>query len=404
MEQDKYTAKEAEHLRESRRREKTQKELQDARTKLDEQAVTEEKLRSTVLDEQLKVTDTERKLADAKATMEKYLRDYEGLFSRTTKLTEDLDEQVKRNKQLVADRIVAEKEMKLKIGEIGRLTTEVHQLERKVDKEHRAALHYQQLAEESKTPLQVAQAEIDSLRKELLNAHRYENQLEKKNEATVKEKAIQIQATQKAEQESREHADKYKEQERISRGLATEIDECRLEIQQLRKVIYSLEKERERIGNELGDQKTFYSNAMEDIKLRDVQLAELQKRIIDWEGKLKQQQHLYEQVRADRNHYSKQLIESQDEVAEMRKKFKIMGHQIEQLKEEIAAKDQALVKEHFDFQRAEKLREHVQNELNRKNQLLKGNDAIIACVSCPFTDSLTDWVCRKPSTTAAARQ
>jgi hypothetical protein len=32
----------------------------------------------------------------------------------------------------------------------------------------------------------------------------------------------------------------------------------------------------------------------------------------------------------------------------MRRKFKTMQHQIEQLKEEIGAKDLALVKEHFD--------------------------------------------------------
>jgi hypothetical protein len=32
----------------------------------------------------------------------------------------------------------------------------------------------------------------------------------------------------------------------------------------------------------------------------------------------------------------------------MKRKFKIMSHQIEQLKEEIAAKDLALVKEHFN--------------------------------------------------------
>lgn len=38
----------------------------------------------------------------------------------------------------------------------------------------------------------------------------------------------------------------------------------------------------------------------------------------------------------------------QDEIAEMKRKFKIMGHQIEQLKEELSAKDLALVKEHFD--------------------------------------------------------
>jgi hypothetical protein len=42
------------------------------------------------------------------------------------------------------------------------------------------------------------------------------------------------------------------------------------------------------------------------------------------------------------------LIEAQDEIQEMKRKFKIINHQIEQLKEEISAKDLALVKEHFD--------------------------------------------------------
>lgn len=55
-------------------------------------------------------------------------------------------------------------------------------------------------------------------------------------------------------------------------------------------------------------------------------------RITIIQNKLKQQQQLYETVRADRNHYSKGLLESQDEIAELKKKFKIMGHQIEQLK------------------------------------------------------------------------
>ncbi len=45
--------------------------------------------------------------------------------------------------------------------------------------------------------------------------------------------------------------------------------------------------------------------------MREVALVELQKRIGDGEGRLKQQQALYEAVRADRNMYSKSLIEAQ---------------------------------------------------------------------------------------------
>lgn len=45
--------------------------------------------------------------------------------------------------------------------------------------------------------------------------------------------------------------------------------------------------------------------------MREVALVELQKRITDGDSKLKQQQALYEAVRADRNMYSKSLIEAQ---------------------------------------------------------------------------------------------
>ena len=51
-------------------------------------------------------------------------------------------------------------------------------------------------------------------------------------------------------------------------------------------------------------------------------LAALQ--ISEGESRLKQQQNLYETVRADRNVYSKNLVQAQDEIQELKRKFKIM--------------------------------------------------------------------------------
>lgn len=84
-------------------------------------------------------------------------------------------------------------------------------------------------------------------------------------------------------------------------------------------------------------------------------ISELKKENIEFEGKLKQQQNLYEAVRSDRNLYSKNLIEAQDEVAELKRKFKIASHQISQLKDEIETKDQALTQVHYE--KAEKMKE-----------------------------------------------
>ena len=122
-------------------------------------------------------------------------------------------------------------------------------------------------------------------------------------------------------------------------------------------MIFQLEKEGEKYGAEAAEASAKYAHALDEVKVREMSIVQLQKRIADGDAKLKQQQALYEAVRSDRNLYSKNLIESQDEIAEMKRKFKIMNHQIEQLKEEIHAKDQALVKEHFDHMKVEKEKE-----------------------------------------------
>ena len=90
-----------------------------------------------------------------------------------------------------------------------------------------------------------------------------------------------------------------------------------------------------------------------------MQIFDYKKKIAEAETKLKQQQNLYEAVRSDRNLYSKNLIESQDEILEMKRKLKIMNHQIDQLKEEISAKDSALLKERLDHQDVEKHKEQL---------------------------------------------
>ena len=82
-------------------------------------------------------------------------------------------------------------------------------------------------------------------------------------------------------------------------------------------------------------------------------------------------------MRSDRNLYSKNLIESQDEITEMKRKLKIMNHQIDQLKEEIMAKEAALVKEHLEHQRVEKEKDALKAELQRMKQQAAESKAYI---------------------------
>ena len=55
----------------------------------------------------------------------------------------------------------------------------------------------------------------------------------------------------------------------------------------------------------LGEQRVQSVAVTEELKMRETQLDELRKQLVQWEGKLRTQQQLYEAVRSDRNHYSK---------------------------------------------------------------------------------------------------
>jgi len=172
--------------------------------------------------------------------------------------------------------------------------------------------------------------------------------------------------------------DQVKVHENTRKNLEQEIGGYKAEAHKQRKMIFLLEKEGEKYGSEAAEASTKYQQALEEVKVREQSIIQLQKRITEGETKLKQQQSLYEAVRSDRNLYSKNLIESQEEIAEMKRKFKIMNHQIEQLKEEIHTKDQALVKEHFDHIKVEREKDTLRDQLSKLKALGQKNEEYVA--------------------------
>lgn len=85
----------------------------------------------------------------------------------------------------------------------------------------------------------------------------------------------------------------------------------------------------------------------------------MKRTLLETESKLRQQQNLFEVVRADRNAFQKQLQESLAECGELRAKLKISTHQAEQLKEDIAAKEAMLLKSENILRKVNKEKENL---------------------------------------------
>ena len=172
--------------------------------------------------------------------------------------------------------------------------------------------------------------------------------------------------------------DLTKVNENSTRNLQNEMAGFMTTVKKQRESIEQLVQERERHEQEVEVANSKHYTAIEELKLQEVQVSDLQKKIIDGQSRLKQQQNLYEAVRSDRNLYSKNLIESQEEIAEMKRRFKVMNHQIEQLKDEITSKDHALVKEHFNHHNVDKERESLKNELTKIRKQILSSEQIIS--------------------------
>lgn len=106
----------------------------------------------------------------------------------------------------------------------------------------------------------------------------------------------------------------------------------------LNKHIKNLQKQQEKYGIEASTAHAHYYQTLEELKIKNNIINELQKKSQELETKLKHQKNLYETVRSDRNLYSKNLLEAQEEIGELTKKLMRMTHQISQLREEIKTK------------------------------------------------------------------
>eukprot|EP00833_Pecoramyces_ruminatium_P010956 jgi/Orpsp1_1/1184988/evm.model.c7180000091861.1 len=204
--------------------------------------------------------------------------------------------------------------------------------------------------------------EVDNLKKEISG-------LKKQNEDLLRERDLINKSYIKSLKAIQRQTNLVKLGEQTKKNLEFEIIKCQEEAAKMRKIIYSLEKERDLKVMEISHIKELQESKEEELKINNLQLLDSNKKIVETEKKLCEQQKLYESVRADRNIYSKNLIEAQDEVQDLKQKYNILNHQLEQLKEEVTIKEHAIVTSHFEISRLEKEKDNLKFQISRIQQL-----------------------------------
>ena len=355
--------KKAEADKELKAKQKLDKEVATSRDTLEQRQAEIKERQSQLARSQETGARLEVLLRDERGRTDKMVKETEVLQQKVLKVARETDDEAHGYQALLAEFAQKQMELNVRNGELSGIKGESTRQKKMAEAYAKKCKACEEQRDANEAQRDEIKANIKILEEQLAGV-RTERETERKAlETQLRERDIQNKNLVKAGGASQKQLDMVKVHENTRKNLEQEIAAYKTDAHKQRKVIFLLEKEGEKYGAEAGEASGKYAQALEEVKVRELSIIQLQKRISDGETKLKQQQSLYEAVRSDRNLYSKNLIESQEEIAEMKRKFKIMTRQIEQLKEEIQAKDQGLVKEHFEHMKVDKEKEQLRDGL-----------------------------------------
>jgi chromosome segregation ATPase len=360
------------------RKENIEKEIFNMRTSyVDKEKDLNEKLKLFKIEEkEIKHLDTS--IQKTKTQMELYISNYEKLYYKLNELTHDLEKQNNNNAKL-------ENEMKEKHHQISEVDSEIKKIKKliqqKVDLKN---LVNEKIADIDKLKGH-SEGKIEDLNKQINETHNVEHpvifreieHMEKSIGKYKQELEIFRKKQNSSERSSKAITDLIILNKNGKLNLSIEIKILEEDIEHYQSNIRLLLSEKEKYERETEIANQQYYTSLEELKLQEMQVHELNKKIIHDQMKLKQKQSLYESVRSDRNLFSKQLLDSQDEISTLKKKFKSMNHLIDQMKEDISSKDHAIVKEHFLHHSVDKERELLKNELTKIKKQVQASEGII---------------------------
>ncbi|KAK3729105.1 hypothetical protein RRG08_005477 [Elysia crispata] len=354
--------------REARKRDKMERDLTQSKAELDARNSDIKNTQAQVERYKAEKDKLEQQLREQRVLSERTIKDAELLNSRLNKLSAEYESQLVNADILAQENQSRAAELKQREEEVNNLKTETQRQNKMRETIQRKLRSVEDGKSDIEQQRETLKGQITGLERELEAAKKQAETDKKAIDDLVRERDILNKNLLKAAGATQKQLHLVKLHEQSKKNLEQEISNYKEEAQKQRKIIYQLEKERDRYINEASDLTQKVLQHMEDVKVREMQIFDYKKKIAEAETKLKQQQNLYEAVRSDRNLYSKNLIESQDEITEMRRKLRIMTHQIDQLKEEIQAKEAALVKETLVNQQVEKEKDTLKAELQKMKQ------------------------------------
>jgi hypothetical protein len=350
--------------------------LDEKRLQVETESNNLKRLQQKVKDGNDGIHQLEQKLMSAKKQMEGYLELYDTLFHESKNTTFSLDGQMSKNinetnliqeikekiKNKKDDSIIIQKKIVkvLKLIQVGKKRlSSIEKLFVKSEKKRDALVN----------DIATLQSDKERSKKEV-------DTIKSNSDALVREKLILTSDSTKVMDRISKINLIYKINNNGRKNYEIEISSFITQARTQREIIEKLELEVTKYNEESKSMYNKYYTTLENVKYNNIKIVEIQKKILESNSRLKQQQNLYEQVRSERNLYSKNLVEAKNNITTMKVLFSRMNHDINQMKDEITIKDHSLVKEHFDHHKVEKRKIQIKNELTKIRKQIESSSQI----------------------------
>lgn len=161
------------------------------------------------------------------------------------------------------------------------------------------------------------------------------------------------------------------------KGLEVELSEAVADDSAARKAVAALAAEREAAARESAKVLGQAHEVHEELKVKELVVLDLTKRLADTGVRLKDFSKLYDMVKSERNKYVNKIQSSQQALAETKEKIKILQNEVEILRAESALKDRALYKERLEHSGSFNVRDQLRAETNRVQGAAKEQEGLV---------------------------
>ncbi|XP_024384770.1 uncharacterized protein [Physcomitrium patens] len=375
--QEEYIMKRKECDRETKRKEKLEKEMKSLHLEMENKQEEIKKKQALMQEAQHQIDKLELKLKEQRTLIDKAQRELDLVLQKVAKVSIELEVQLKTNTQLMFENSQRQSELKAKEEEIETCKDNISKINKVCNNTHNKLKQVEFAKEDlEKHKAHIIEEKVN-IEKEIELQKKKTNHAQKRIDECARERDV----LNKMKSQVKGVVEKQQDLMQINQvrihNLEVELSKYQGYIKKQLETILKLEEECNQKNMELQAYGLKHINACEELLKCETNNVKIQKEILAWEPKIKHQQNLYKVIQIERNVNNKKYIEAHDEIGEMKRKFKVMNNLVENLKDEITSKDVAIIKEHENHQKIEKEREKLKEELCKVQWKIKSIDVVI---------------------------